>query len=755
MNETNCCEVVGRSVRRVDSRDKLTGNARYAGDISLPGMLNAKVLRSDRPHARILAIRTTAAKAHPGVVAVLTHADIPGENIIGRDKPDQSALCTDKVRYIGDPVALVVAETEAAAEEALHLIEVDYEDLPGVFSPEEALRPEAPKIHEGGNLLMKRTLLKGDPDHALGEAEVVIRNTFRTQMVEHAYMEPEAGVAIFADGKATVWTPSKFAHFDQRELSVVLGLSLENLRIVNTTVGGCFGDKSSLSAGYYAALAAVVTGRPAKVVYSRQESFIATRKRHPFIIDYTLGATREGMLLAAKIDILSDGGAYSASSPTVLSKALIHAAGPYDIPHVAMKLAFAYTNNPVGGSMRGLGVPQTAFAHESQMDLLARELGMDPVELRLKNAMRPGTLTATGHRLGESVALVETIERVRREVQAIGTPPSTATRRFGWGFGSMFYGIGQSTRPSPGRARVEVDDEGRFTLFIGIGDVGQGSSTAMTQIAAEVLKQPVESIHIVSGDTASCPDSGVTAASRVTYIVGKAVQIAAEDLLGKLRECAAALLGTDTGRVEYDGDAFRTAGVLAPRVTVAEAVASLRQREQECCGRGEWDPPFIALDNQTGQGEPMGAYAFATQAALVGVDLESGVVEVLKVIACHDVGRAVNPAAVEGQIEGAVSMGMGFSTTEEILLQEGRIYNPGFSQYFIPTSLDMPEVRSIIAEAPEPTGPFGAKGVGEPALIPTAPAILNAIHTAAGIRVKELPATPERLWTLLQSPPEA
>ena len=750
MNETSRCEVVGRSVRRVDSRDKLTGNAQYAGDISFPGMVHAKVLRSDRPHAKVLAIRTAAALAHPGVVAVLTHADIPGKNVIGRDRPDQTALCVDKVRYVGDAVALVVAETEAAAEAALAMIEVDYEDIPGVFSPEEALRPDAPAVHEGGNLLMERTLLKGDPGRAMGEADVVIRNTYRTPMVEHAYMEPEAGVAIFEGGRATVWMPSKYAHFDQRELSVVLGIAPENLRVVNTTVGGCFGDKTSLSAGYYAALAAVVTGRPARVVYSRQESFIATRKRHPFTIDFTLGATRQGKLMAAKIAILADGGAYSASSPTVMAKALIHAAGPYDIPHVAMKLTFAYTNNPVGGSMRGLGVPQTAFAHESQIDLLARELGMDPFELRLKNAMRPGTLTATGQQLGNSVALGETIERVRREVQAIGTPPATATKRYGWGIASMFYGIGQSARSNPGRARLEVDDEGRFTLFIGIGDVGQGSSTAMTQIAAEVLKRPVDEIRIVAGDTASCPDSGVTAASRVTYIVGKAVQIAAGNLLGTLRERAAALLGTDADRVVYDGEAFQAAAGGARRVTVVEAVRALRQMEAVCSSSGECDPPFVPLDKETGQGEPMGTYAFATQAALVGVDGESGEVEVLKFIACHDVGRAVNPAAVEGQIEGAVSMGVGFSLNEEILLQEGRILNPGFSQYFLPTVLDMPEIRSLIAEAPEATGPFGAKGVGEPALIPTAPAVINAIHEAAGVRVKDLPATAEKVWRLLR-----
>jgi CO/xanthine dehydrogenase Mo-binding subunit len=313
----------------------------------------------------------------------------------------------------------------------------------------------------------------------------------------------------------------------------------------------------------------------------------------------------------------------------------------------------------------------------------------------------------------------------------------------------MFYGIGQSARSNPGRARVEVDDEGRFTLYIGIGDVGQGSSTAMTQIAAEVLKRPAEAVRIVASDTDSCPDSGVTAASRVTYIVGKAVQMAAEDLLGQLRERAAMIIGIPAGGVAYDGEAFTAAG--SPRrVPVFEAVRAARQAGTDPCGRGFFEPPFTPLDPKTGQGEPMGTYAFATQAALVGVDIESGEVEVLKVIACHDVGRAVNPTAVEGQIEGAVSMGLGFSLCEEILLQEGRIRNPGFSQYFVATALDMPEIISLIAEAPEATGPFGAKGVGEPALIPTAPAVANAIHAAAGVRVKELPATAEKVWRLLR-----
>jgi CO/xanthine dehydrogenase Mo-binding subunit len=754
MNET-ACEVVGRSVQRVDSRDKLTGNARYAGDISFPGMLHVRVLRSDRPHAKILGIHTAAAKAHPGVVAVLTHADIPGNNVIGRDKPDQTVLCVDRVRLIGDAVAVVAAETPAAAEEAATLIGVDYEDLPGIFSPEEALRPDAVRIHADGNLLMEQTLLKGDPAEALKSASVVIRNTYRTQMVEHAYLEPEAGVSTCEAGQVTVWMPSKYAHFDQRELSGVLGIPAERLRIVNTTIGGCFGDKTSLSAGYYAALAAVATGRPAKLVYSRQESFIATRKRHPFTIHYTTAATGEGKLVAALVEILIDAGAYCSSSPTVVVKALMHAAGPYEVPHVSVRVRITYTNNPVGGSMRGLGVPQMAFAHESQLDLLARQLHLDPVTVRLQNVMKPGSLTATGQKLGDSVGLSETIGRVAQEIQRLGTPPSSPSRKYAWGVASMFYGIGAGARPNPGRARVDVDDCGGFTLSVGIGDVGQGSSTVLSQIAAEVLKRPVEEIRLVSGDTACCPDSGITAASRVTYIVGRAVQLAAEELVGKLREAAASLLHTAPDKVRYDRRGFSLIGGPAAPVSVAEAVGILKAENRSPSAESLYDHTFTPLDPRTGQGEPMATYAFATHGTLVAVDIQTGEVEVLKVIACHDVGRAVNPAAVTGQIEGAISMGMGFGLLEEIVLVKGRMQNPGFRQYYLLTALDMPETVSLIAEAPEETGPFGAKGVGEPALIPTAPAIVNAIQAATGIRVRELPVTPERLWRLLQAAPPA
>jgi CO/xanthine dehydrogenase Mo-binding subunit len=749
------CEVIGRSVPRVDGYGKLTGKALYAGDISLPGMVHLAAHRSDRPHARILGVRTEEARRHPGVVAVFTCGDIPGTNRIGRDKPDQTVLCVEKVCFIGDPVALVAAETPEAAREAAALIDVDYEDLPAVFSPEEALLPGAARVHENGNVLMERILLKGDPDRALKDADVVIANTYRTQMVEHAYLEPEAAVAHFEAEKMTVWMPSKYAHFDQRELAEAIGIPMVKVRVVNTTIGGCFGDKTSLSPGYYAALAALKTGRPAKMVYSREESFIATRKRHPFTIRHTTGATRDGRILAAKVEIIADTGAYSASGPTVLVKSLIHAAGPYEIPNVSMKVTFVYTNNPVGGSMRGLGVPQVAFAHESQIDILAKRLGMDPFEIRLKNGYKPGSVTATGQQLGDSVSLAETMAKVRGEMERIGTPPPTATRKYGWGVGTMFYGIGAGGRSNPAGARLEVNDAGEFTLYVGIGDVGQGSSTALIQIAAEVLRRRVGEIRLVAGDTDCCPDSGVTAASRVTYIVGRAVQIAAEKLKGLLQDAAGQIIGMPSGTLRLDNGFFHCPDDPQRRVSVSQAVGALKAKGISPCAEGIYDPEFVALDPKTGQGEPMATYAFATQAALVAVDVESGEVEVLSIVACHDVGTAVNPDSVTGQIEGAVSMGLGFSLMEEVLLEKGRIMNPGYSQYFIPTALDMPEIVSLIAEAPEATGPFGAKGVGEPALIPTTPAIVNAIHSATGIRVKELPATPEKLWMLLNSPPEA
>jgi CO/xanthine dehydrogenase Mo-binding subunit len=655
---------------------------------------------------------------------------------------------------VGDPLVLVAAENLEAVEEAISSVRVDYEDLPGVFSHEEALASDSVKVHEAGKLVFDRTLIKGSPDQGLENSDVVITNTYQTRMAEHAYLECEAGVANFEDGKVTVWMPSKHAHYDHREIASVLGLSRERVRVINTTIGGCFGDKICLSPGYYTALASLKTRRPCKMVYTREESFFASTKRHPFTIHYTTGATKDGRILSVKVDMIADGGAYASSSAGVLMKAMIHAPGPYDIPNVRVKARAVYTNNPIGGSMRGLGVPQVAFAHESQMDVLAENLKMDPFEIRTKNGLKSGSVTATGQRLEKSAGLVETIQKVRDEIHRRGVPLSSESRTYSWGIASTFYGIGGAGVSNPGVTKIEANDSGDFALYLGSQDVGQGSSTVMAQIAAEVLKCEVDKIRLITGDTDRCPDTGYSAASRITYIVGRSVQIAAQNLMRLLQETASSLLGC------VQEDPLLAQGFFysqeSPRrsVSLREVVSRIKEENRSPVGEGIFDPEFVPLDPQTSQGSPMAAYAFGTQAALVSVDRASGKVEVLRVVACHDVGKAINPDGVAGQIQGGIAMGLGHALTEEVLVQKGWIQNPHLRDYKIPSALDVPEVHSMLVEAEEPSGPFGAKGIGEPALLPIAPAILNAITKATGVRPKEIPVTPEKLWRLLNEESE-
>ncbi|MDA8124705.1 MAG: xanthine dehydrogenase family protein molybdopterin-binding subunit [Deltaproteobacteria bacterium] len=747
---TEPCQLIGMPVPRVDILNKLQGKASYAEDISFPGMLYLKVLRSDRPHARILKIHTEKAEVHPGVVAVFTAKDIPGRNRVGLTIKDQPVLCDDKVRFIGDPVVLVAAETVQAAEAAVQLIRIDYDDLPGIFSPEAALAPDAAKIHETGNVLVDRKLIKGDFEQAVEQAEVVIRNTYRTGTVHHACLESGAGVATCDGDKVTVWMPSKELFTDHQEIAALLGLPPENVRAICPEVGGAFGDKRGLAPGYYAALASFKTKRPSKMVFSREECSLVTVKRHAFTIDYTTAAKKDGRILGVKADMVSDGGAYAFNSFAVLTKAMIHAAGPYEIPHVFVRARAAYTNNPITGAMRGLGVPAVALAHESQMDILAETLKMDPFEIRLKNGLKPGALTATGQRLDNSIGLTETLEKVQGEISRRGTPVPNGSKRYSWGVASMFYGIGVPGSAKPSISQLEATDAGDFVLFVGSVDVGQGSSTLFTQIVAEVLRCEAEKIRLITGDTDRCPNTGSSGASQLTYVAGRSVQMAAQNLKTLLQRAAAAILAKPEEGLVLDREGFYHPANPGRRVSMAQAVKRLKEEGLSPAAEGRFAPEVTLPDKETGQGAPNGTYAFATQGALVGVDMDSGEVEVVSLVASHDVGRIINLHGVEGQIEGSVSMGVGYALTEELVIKEGAIKNPRFGEYFIPTALDVPEVASLLVEAAEPSGPFGAKGVGEPAIVPTAPAILNAIHAATGIRVKEIPLTSEKLWMLLK-----
>lgn len=734
---------VGRFVPRPDAWEKVLGEARYAADLRLEGMLHMKVLRSTRPHARISGLDLSRALEVPGVVRVFTWRDIPGENSIGIIKKDQPVLAVDRVRYVGEPIALVVAEDLSSAERALESIGVRYEDLPLVQTVEEAERGEV-LVHEGGNLLCERHIRKGDPEGGLAEGEVLIERTYLTSMLEHTYLEPDAGIGwLDEDGRVTICASTQNPHYDQREVARVLGLEPSRVRVIQATTGGGFGSKLDITVQCHLALAVYHLRRPVRLVYTREEAYLATAKRHPLVMRYRSAASREGRLLAVDVEILGDTGAYASYGPAVATRAAVHATGPYEVPHVRVRSRFFYTNRPFCGAMRGFGVPQVAFAHESQMDLLARELGLDPLEVRTRNAFRPGSRTSTGQVLSSSVGIGECLRRIEPHWRRCHPKGERPWEFAGKGLGAMWYGIGNTGVKNPSRARVTVDEEGRTTLYTGAAEIGQGSDTVLLQIASATLGVPFEEIRLVRADTALTLDAGATSASRQTYISGGAVADAAERLRRMILEEAARMLGKSSRELVLSD------GLIKDRE--GEVLASLRDVAKGCYREGRilvaegfFDPETTPLHPETGQGVPYATYAFACQMAEVLVDGTTGQVQVRRVVAAHDVGRAINPRQVEGQIMSGVAMGVGFALMEE--------FHPGrtrsMKEYLIPTTMDMPEVVPIIVEDPEPTGPFGAKGVGEPALIPTAPAVLNAIADALGERVYHLPANLERVMAL-------
>ena len=744
---------VGSPIRKIDAEDKLRGRARYAADYSAPGMLWVKVLRSRLPRARIEGIDTSPALAISGVKGVYTAKHIPGSNRVGPRTKDEFLLCEDAVHAVGDPMAVVAADSKEAAQEAAEYVEVRLRELKPVLTIEEAMDPNAPEIHEGGNLVKVQSIVSGHAEEALESADIVISNTYRTQMVEHAYMEPEAAFSAYRDGKLTVWMPSKYIHADHGELAAILNLEREDLRLVLSTVGGYFGGKSGISPAFYCALVTHLTGKPSKMVYTREESFISSTKRHPCIIEHTLGAGNDGRLVAAKIRILADAGAYTGFSPSVLSRSAVHAAGPYEVPNVSVDACLVYTNNINAGAMRGFGVPQTAFAHEAQMDLLATRLGMDPVAVRKLNFLREGSQTITGQRLEHSVGLEKTCDQVVRLIREDERRPGRNDERYlyGWGLASMYYGIGSTGIPNPARVSLKCRKDGTVGLLAGVTDGGQGAATALSQIVAERLGIPVEKIRFTQPATDVTPDSGTSTASRLTYVVGRALYEAGSALRKEWKNYAARLLGCPVEAVRFhEGHFFGEEGTV--KLGLSDLLDRAAGEGMTFRAEGYFDPDTTALDPDSGHGIPYGAYAFATQGALVRVDRETGQVEVLRVVAAHDVGKAVNPSTIEAQVQGGVTMGIGYGIMEQVIREHGTIQNPGFHGYLIPTAMDIPEIETIIVEDPEPTGPYGAKGLGEPVLIPTAPAIRNAISRATGCEFFELPLTPEKVWQTINMP---
>jgi len=767
---------VGKPLRRVDALGKAVGATVYAADFTMPKMLHAKVFRSSRPHARIVQLDVSKARALPGVACVLTGEDVKGAKLntdlpgqTGREAragSDAPVLALEAVHYVGEPIALVAAETVALAEEALRLIEIEYENLPAVFDPEEAMVPGAPILFEPDNVVSRYTIRKGDLEAGMAEADLIVENTFRMPFVEHAYLEPDAGVAwVDEQGVINIRVATQVVeHF--RSVACALGVPENRVRVRGTMVGGGFGSKEDVTVEIFLAFLARETGRPVKLVYTREEAFLATSKRHPFTITHRTGVKRDGRITASQIKMVADSGAYPYLTPYVLLYATGMATGPYRIDNVHVDSVAAATNQSFTSAFRGFGGPQAALGYEQQMDEIARALDMDPLELRRVNYMKTGNTTCTGQAVTSAVWSEECATRV---LHALGErTASTPTRRVGRGFANTFQSYGRITWfHDTSRAWVGVEQDGTVIVRCGVPDIGAGQSNSLCQIAAEILGVPLDRVTIYATDSAVTPLAGTSTATRQLYMSGNAVCLAANEVRKNLVGLAASVFGVDQQQVDLGfGYAFVSGDLAGHEDAEPEAVLAgencrsmpLADLAKRCAAEGielaelaQFNAPFTeGLDPETGQGDIWPDFTFGAAAVEVAVDMETGQIELLKCAACHDVGRAINPAAVRGQIAGGTAQGLGYALMEEFALEDGRVVTPSFAEYLIPTSADYPATDVIVLESGTGVGPFGAKGIGEPALTPAAPAVANAVADALGVRIHELPFTLERVLKAIE-----
>ncbi|KZL91033.1 xanthine dehydrogenase family protein molybdopterin-binding subunit [Clostridium magnum] len=740
--------VIGKNVEKKDGIPKVTGKALFARDISFEGMLYAKILRSKVAHAILKNIDTSKAEKLPGVVCVLTSKDIPGKNRVGIIIKDEPVLVEDKIRRFGDALAVVAAETEEIAEEALDLIEVDYQELPVITTIDEALKEGSLKIHGDTNILENKSLIKGDVDEAFKKCDVIVEKTYKTNYFAHMFIEPEAGVAKYENGILTIWASTQNPHFDRGEVARMLGLSQSKVRVVQAVTGGGFGGKLDISTQCFVGLVTYHIKRPVKLVYTREESMEVSSKRHPHVMKYKTGADKNGKILAMEAEFLQDSGAYASYGPAVVTRGMVHATGPYEIPNIRIKTTMVYTNNPMAGAFRGFGVPQVSIAHEQQMDLLAEKLNMSPYDIRIKNALRVGSYTSTMQKLEGSVGIVETLEKAKEKAEEVifnNNKDLECIKKRGVGIGCMWYGIGNTGLPNPASAFLEVHKDCSVTVLAGCADIGQGSNTVMCQIVSETLGLDYEDVNIVSADTGSTPDGGATSASRQTYISGNACKKAAEMAKETLLKIAEELLNVDKSEIILKNKKAYSNKDENNSITIQKILNNCAAKGIMVLGCGYFNPDTTSLDAETMQGIPFATYAFATHFIEVEVNTYTGEIKVLKIVAAHDVGKAINRRMVEGQIEGGCLMGMGLGILEDLKVENAKMKTLNFSNYLIYTAKDTPEIYPIIVESEEKTGPFGAKGVGEPALIPVAPAILNAVYNATGVRFTEVPLTLEKV----------
>lgn len=730
---------ISRPLPRPDAVDKVTGRGIYADDLYVEGMLFARALRSKFPHALLKKVDVSKAKALPGVAAVLTADDIPGRKDCGVHEIDWPVLCYEKVRYVGDAVALVVAESEEIAEQALGLIDVDYAPLPVVTGPKEAAQPEAPLLHQHhptGNFKAKYHLENGDLAQGFAEAEAIVEREYRTQTVEHAFIEPEAALAMpEANGRLTVYCGGQIPFSDREQIAASLNVPEDRVRVINCLIGGGFGGKEDVSVQVHAALAAWITKRPVKMVLSRKESLAVHPKRHATIIKMKTGAKKDGTLVAHEVEIWGDGGAYASLSNHVMLRATTHAAGPYEVPNAKVDTYAMYTNNTPSGAFRGFGVTQSGFAMECQMDVLAEALGLSPLDIRRKNILAVGKKTLAGHTLTESCGLPECLEKVAAEMEKHALVAVEGNKRRAWGVACAYKntGFGSGAYDAAG-AEVEVFANGRAAVRAGAAEIGQGLVGVLAQVVSEELGVPYHQVDVLVSDTDLTPDGMATTASRQTYVTGNAARQACIEVRKLLSQTAAELLDAPPESLVF---AEGMVGYNGHRVSLSEVVKNARREGRQPKVTYQYVAPMVPQYHHF-------AFGFGAQAALVEVDVKTGETKVLKVIAACDVGRVINPLALQGQVEGSISMGLGMAIQENFVMKDGYVVTDSLHKCRLPTIDQTPEVITIFVEDETKDGPYGAKGVGELASIPTAPAIVNGIYKATGVRCYRLPA--EKKW---------
>ncbi|MBI3092233.1 MAG: xanthine dehydrogenase family protein molybdopterin-binding subunit [Candidatus Tectomicrobia bacterium] len=754
--------VVGQRQPWKNAQSRALGIERYAADLKLAGMLHAKLLRSPVPHAAIRAIDTSRAKRLPGVRAVLCAGDIPRVLFghYGNIIQDQPLLAYDRVRFIGEPVAAVAAIDADIAEEACDLIDVEYDELPALFDPIAAMQPGALLIHEHaeqyaifrplirqGNVCSTTIITHGDVEQGFAAAEHLFEQTYETQMAHQTYVEPRAQLAaVEPDGRVTVWTSTQAAFVVRAELAHVLQLPVSRIRVIATSVGGSFGAKGKMDWEPYCVLLSQAAGAPVRFVMTREEELSTATPRHPCTITIKSGVKRDGTIIARAVKLVYDTGAYASFGPVVASEGAQQARGPYRIPNLHLESHAVYTNKVSAACMRCHGTPQPTFAFESHMDSIAAELGIDPLEFRLRHAVQDGDLHTTGLRY-KDIGLIDTLHQLEahHDPGRLSLPPGRGR------------GVASGQWMSGGRASsafVKLIEDGTVQVQTGAVDV-TGANIVIAQVAAEELGLPVESVNTTAVDTELSPFDAGSSGSRIAYCMGHAVREAAQDARRQVLAVAAKRFGVAPQELVLRDGAVRVAADPTRRLPLDElARYSMVVGGGPIIGRGSFVGPPSEFDANLVQGLCYSSaqdFAYVSQLAEVTVDRETGQVRVEKIVSTHDIGFAINPMSVEGQIEGGVAQGLGYALMEEVRLQEGRVVYPSLLEYRPPTAMDVPKIVPVLVESHPSKGPYGAKGIGEPPIIPTSAAIANAIRHATGVRVTALPMTPERVWRALQA----